>query len=160
MAQSYTSQQTSTSKSFSYDAAKATAVTPGSGGLAPSPTFPEKFKPVFEVKQGMNTQRRGPLRFEEGLGTDTDLPNEFMHGIRQGYETAPGRNNHNMNVFEKMPDETMRERYHVGSASWVEGPDYLSQFAGGASQEAERKFIQVDRPNTNQRRENAAKIRD
>ena len=146
MAKSYESQQTSTSKGFSYEAAKATAVTPNSSPLAPSQTFPEKFKPVYEVKQGANTQRRGPLRFEEGLGTDTDLPNEFMNGIRQGYETAPGRNNHNMNVFEKYPDETMRERYHVGSASWVEGPDYLGQFAGGASQEAERKFIEVDRP--------------
>jgi hypothetical protein len=160
MAKSYESQQTSTSRSFSEAEAKYTAVTPGSSNLAPSPTFPEKFKPVFEVKTGNNTQRRGPLRFEEGLGTDTDLPDEFMHGIRQGYETAPGRPNHNLNVFEKYPDETMRERYHVGSASWVEGPDYLGQFAGGASQEAERKFIQVTRPGSNQRRRNAAVIQD
>jgi hypothetical protein len=72
---------------------------------------------------------RGPLRFEEGLATDTDVPNDFQLGVSQGYITAPGRPNHNANVWEKSPAETMKERAHVGSAAWVEAPTFLGEFA-------------------------------
>jgi hypothetical protein len=66
----------------------------------------------------------------------------------------------NKNVFEKMPDETMRERAHVGSAAWVEAPDYLSAFAGGTGPEAEQAFVQVTRSGSKYHRTDAAVVRD
>ncbi|MEV4454345.1 hypothetical protein [Microbispora sp. NPDC049633] len=101
--------------------------------LAPAPQYPERLNPVYERKFGVNTERRGPLRFEEGVATDTDVPNEFQKGIMQGYITAPGRPNHNANVYEKYPEETMAQRAHVGSASWVEAPTFLGEFAHGTN---------------------------
>jgi hypothetical protein len=74
---------------------------------------------------------RGPLRFEEGIATDTDVPSDFQVGLDQGYDTPAGRPNHNTNVFEKYPDETMKQRAHVGSAAWVEAPTYLGEFSQG-----------------------------
>lgn len=113
--------------------------------LAPVDTGPEKIGNVYEAKMAPNVAGgRGPMYFEEGIATDTDVPNDFVLGMRQGYETA-SRPNHNMNVFEKPASETMRERAHVGSAAWVEAPDYLGAFAGGTSNEAERKFVAVNR---------------
>jgi len=113
--------------------------------LAPTDPFPERVTNVWEAKMAPNAPGgRGPMRFEEGIATDTDVPNDFVLGLRQGYETS-GRPNHNANVFEKPPGETMRERAHVGSASWVEAPDYLGAFSGGASNEAERAFVAVNR---------------
>ena len=71
---------------------------------------------------------RGPLRFEEGVATDTDIPVEFGKG---SYGDGQGT------VFTgwptKSPEETMRERAHVGSASWIEAPTQLSEFVQGAS---------------------------
>ena len=90
--------------------------------LAPAPGAPEVVSSFYERKDGMNNARRGPLRFEEGISTDTDVPNDFVLGVRQGTMPAPGRPNHNANVYEKYPDETMRERAHLGSAAWVEAP--------------------------------------
>ena len=75
--------------------------------LAPGPQFPERDNAFYEVKGGVNAQRRGPLRFEEGVATDTDVPSDFQVGVSQGYVTAPGRPNHNANVYEKWPEETM-----------------------------------------------------
>jgi hypothetical protein len=62
--------------------------------LAPNPGFPEKGATNYEAKYAENGVRRGPLRFEEGIATDTDVPNEFTKGAMQGYITAPGRSNH------------------------------------------------------------------
>lgn len=101
--------------------------------LAPDPLYPERTVNVYEEKMGNNVTRRGPLRFEEGVATDTDVPNEFTKGVMQGYITAPGRPNHNANVYEKFPQETMAERAHVGSAAWVEAPTYLAEFAHGTA---------------------------
>jgi hypothetical protein len=116
-----------------------------SSPLAPGDRFPERVSNVWEAKMAPNAPGgRGPMHFEEGIATDTDVPNDFVLGMRQGYETGP-RPNMNKNVFEKLPAETTQERAHVGSASWVEAPDYLGAFAGGTSNEAERKFIQVNR---------------
>ena len=58
-------------------------------------------------------------------------------GIAKGaYEdTAPSpmRMNHpNPEMFYKYAVDTMRERAHVGSASWVEAPSVLSEFVEGA----------------------------
>jgi hypothetical protein len=102
--------------------------------VAPAPQFPERVSAVYETKIGPAVPgNRGPVRFEEGLATDTDIPNEFQKGVMQGYLTAPGRPNRNANVYEKYPEETMAERVHVGSASWVEAPTFLGEFVHGVN---------------------------
>lgn len=127
--------------------------------LAPAPSVPQQISSVYEVKQAPDMPGgRGPMRFEEGLATDTDLPNEFVNGMRQGYDTDP--RGHNLNVYEKWPEETIRERVHVGSASWTESPTYLQGFMGGASPEADHAFIQVNRDGSGYRRRNAAQVLD
>ena len=128
--------------------------------LAPAPGAPEVVSSFYERKDGVNAARRGPLRFEEGIATDTDVPNDFVLGVRQGTMPAPGRPNHSANVYEKYPDETMRERAHLGSASWVEAPTYLQQFAAGTSPEAEQKYIQTMVDGSGYRRRNAAQVND
>ena len=101
--------------------------------LAPTPHVPEKGAPVFERVLGTsNPERRGPLRFEEGIATDTDVPRDFELGIRQGWETPPGAPNHNKSVYIKTAQETLQERAHIGSAAWVEAPDFLGEFSAGA----------------------------
>lgn len=73
---------------------------------------------------------KGPLRFEEGVATDTDVPMEFGRGA---YGDAAGSLNlGTMAGMTKTPQETMRERAHVGSASWIEAPTQLSEFVQGA----------------------------
>lgn len=134
--------------------------------IAPGNPFPERVTNTYERKMAPSaTGGRGPMRFEEGLATDTDLPNEFVNGIQQGYITAPGRSNHNMNVYEKSPEETMRERAHVGSAAWVEAPTYLSEFAQGTQVPGKYEYLMVNRgaPNPSGRRyerHNAAEVTD
>ena len=70
---------------------------------------------------------KGPLRFEEGVATDTDVPFEFGRGA---YEDTVGT------VYTgtciKDPMETMQARAHVGSATWVEAPIVLGDFVQGA----------------------------
>jgi hypothetical protein len=127
--------------------------------LAPLDVFPERVTNVFEEKAGENLARRGPMRFEEGLATDSDVPNDFVRGMMDGYETG-ARPNQNKNVFEQWPEETMKARAHVGSAAWVEAPTYLGEFAGGSSSEAERRFIEVDRSGGRYERRNAAQVQD
>ena len=75
----------------------------------------------------------------EGLGTDPDIPADFVTGIRQGETPAPGRPNRNASVFVKSPGETMKQRAHAGSASWVEAPTFLREFVQGS-------FTNYDRP--------------
>src|SRR4051794_12100260 len=107
--------------------------------LAPTPAFPERPGTQYEVSQAPGTpQGGGPLYFEEGLGTDTDIPRDFQLGAMQGYGTAPGRSNHNLNVYTKTAAETMSERAHAGSASWVEAPTYLREFAAGSFSDADQ----------------------
>ena len=128
-------------------------------GLAPNPQYPERVGTVYETKVGVNGVRRGPLRFEEGVATDTDVPNEFTKGVLQGYQTAPGRPNHNQNVYEKYPEETMAERAHMGSAAWVEAPTFLGEFAAG-SNEVPIQYPQVDRSGGRYERLNPANVPD
>jgi hypothetical protein len=128
--------------------------------LAPTAVSPSQVSSFYERKVGNNAARRGPLRFEEGIATDTDVPNDFVVGVRQGTEPAPGRPNHNQNVYEKPAAETMQERAHLGSASWVEGPDYLGPFAAGTSAEAEQKFIQTTVSGGRQARRSPACVTD
>jgi len=118
-----------------------------SSDIAPSPTFPERAPTIYERKIApARVGNRGPLRFEEGIATDTDVPDDFQLGISQGYVTPPGRPNHNMNVWEKPADQTMRERAHMGSAAWVEAPTFLGEFAHGSfNDNAALTYEQVDR---------------
>lgn len=130
--------------------------------IAPAPQFPEKVGAVYERKIAPSIPgNRGPLRFEEGVASDTDVPNEFQKGIMQGYTTAPGRPNHNANVYEKYPEETMQERAHVGSASWVESQDFLGEFAHGSfSDAAAVHYEMVDRSGGRYERINPARVDD
>lgn len=125
--------------------------------IAPDPNFRESADRSYETKTGNNTARRGPLRFQEGVATDTDVPNEFARGAMQGYQTPAGRANHNLNVFEKPAEETMRERAHVGSASWPEAPTYISEFAAGAG-ETEQVYSTADRGDGHHIRTNYARV--
>lgn len=83
----------------------------------------------YERAMASNPVRRGPLRFEEGVATDTDIPNEFGRGA-YGDTAGDGRGRPFRVV--KSPVETMRERAHMGSASWIEAPGQLSEFVQGA----------------------------
>jgi hypothetical protein len=129
-------------------------------GLAPNPGFPERVGNTYETKVGVNSPRRGPLRFEEGIATDTDVPNDFTEGVMQGYRTPPGHPNHNANVYEKYPEETMRQRAHMGSAAWVEAPTFLGEFARGAGVGSRIEYEQVDRSGGRYERLNPANVPD
>jgi len=102
--------------------------------VAPAPMFPEKGTPVFERSFAPSIPgNKGPLRFEEGVATDTDVPADFAQGAYMDPTSAPGRSNHNNpEMFYKHAMDTMRERAHVGSASWIEAPTVLSDFVQGA----------------------------
>lgn len=136
--------------------------------LAPDPRVPERPGNVYEVKgrganpaTNYNNARRGPLRFEEGIGTDTDVPSDFTVGILQGYNTPPGRPNHNQNVYEKPAQETMRERAHLGSAAWVDSPDLLGEFAQGSFADyASVQYEQVTRNGARQQRMTPSVVQD
>ena len=99
--------------------------------ISPAPQFPERAPQMYEMKGAGNATRRGPLRFEEGIATDTDVPNDFQKGIASGSAVAPGRPNRNAPVWQKSAAETLSERAHVGSASWAEAPTFLGEFAHG-----------------------------
>ena len=99
--------------------------------ISPAPRFPERAPQVYERKGADNTTRRGPLRFEEGIATDTDVPTDFQKGMMSGAATAPGRPNRNAPVWQKPAAETLAERAHVGSAAWIEAPTMLGEFAHG-----------------------------
>jgi hypothetical protein len=130
--------------------------------IAPDPKFPERPGTVYDRKFSPATPgQRGPLRFEEGVATDTDVPEQFTNGALQGYIPAPGRPNRNQNVFTKLPEETMRERAHVGSAAWVEAPDYLSDFAaGGFADHGDNRIEEVFRSGGLQKPQNPAVVND
>jgi hypothetical protein len=130
--------------------------------LAPAPGFPERPGTVYERNFASGAPSGpGPLYFEEGLGTDIDLPSNFQTGAMQGYATPPGRSNHNANVYTKTAQETMQERAHVGSAAWVEAPGMLQDFAAGSfSDFAEVRYEEVFRSGGRQARPNAAVVND
>lgn len=102
--------------------------------VAPNPMFPEKGTPVFERSLAPSIPgNRGPLRFEEGVATDTDVPMDFGVGAYEDTAPSPMRMNHNNpEMFYKYPEETMRERAHVGSATWIEAPAMLGDFVQGS----------------------------
>ena len=121
--------------------------------ISPAPRFPERAPQIYERKMGDNPVRRGPLRFEEGVATDTDVPADFQKGIMQGSAVAPGRPNRNAPVWQKPAAETLSERAHVGSAAWAEAPTFLGEFAHGSFTDyAEQTFESVARSGGRQQR--------
>ena len=104
--------------------------------IAPSNIPNERTPQSFQRTMGPNMAgQQGPLRFEEGLATDTDVPDDFQQGMADGYVTGPGSPNHaNPNSQYKHADQTMQERAHVGSASWVDAPSQLGEFVGGVTE--------------------------
>ena len=99
--------------------------------ITPSTGAPEKHTPVFERTMAPSiTGNRGPLRFEEGTATETDVPQDFAIGA---YKDTAGnaRGYQDVETFFKRADRTMQERAHIGSASWVEAPQVLSDFVQG-----------------------------
>ena len=127
--------------------------------LAPTALPPSVQSSTYEVKTAPCTPGgRGPLRFEEGIATDTDVPADFILGMRQGYVTTA--RGHNMNVYEKSAADTMRERPHLGSAAWTEAPTYIAGFAGGSGTEGEQNYIQETRSGGRYERHNAATVLD
>lgn len=99
--------------------------------ISPQNPYPERGVNVFERSVAPSiTGNRGPLRFEEGVATETDVPRDFARGAyadtagnSRGYQSQE-------HVF-KRAEETMRERAHIGSASWIEAPEVLSDFVAG-----------------------------
>lgn len=130
--------------------------------IGPAPQFPERAPQMYDRKFSPAAPgQEGPLRFQEGVATDTDVPSEFTKGAMQGYISAPGRPNRNANVYEKYPEETMKERAHVGSAAWVEAPSMLNDFAHGAFTTAGEVRYEMDvRSGARQQRPNATIVED
>jgi len=129
--------------------------------LAPSAVPPERVGSSYDVVQAPDQPGgRGPLRFEEGVATDTAVPNDFMIGMMQGYQTAPGRPNHNANVYIKTAQEVTQERAHLGSAAWTQAPTMLGDFSEGAGPEAEVQYIAVERDGAHYNRPNSATVID
>jgi hypothetical protein len=131
-----------------------------SSPLAPAPIPPERAGNVYEVKIAPSAPGgRGPLRFEEGIATDTDVPNDFMVGLGDGYQTG-ARPNQNAVVWIQDAGKTMQQRAHLGSSAWPESTEYTQSFAEGAGPEAERRYIQVNRSGGRYERINAARVVD
>ena len=130
--------------------------------IAPSPNVPERGNNIYDRKMSAAlTGQRGPLRFEEGIATDTDVPAEFTKGAMQGYIPAAGRPNRNAAVHTKTAEETMRERAHVGSAAWVEAPANLNEFAaGGFADHGDNRIERVTRNGAHQQALNPAVVQD
>ena len=132
-------------------------------GLSPDPQFPEKPTYAYDAQMAAGVAgQRGPLRFEEGLATDTDLPDSFRQGMLEPMIPAPGRLNHvNPDVQYKWPEQTMAQRAHVGSAAWIDAPSMLGEFAHGSfTDQAEVEYEGVTRSGARQQRRAPTMVTD
>jgi hypothetical protein len=104
--------------------------------IAPANVPPERSPQSYQRTMGPNMAGgQGPLRFEEGLATDTDVPDDFQQGMGDGYQSGPGSPNHNNPESQyKHAAQVMQERAHVGSASWVDAPSVISEFVSGVTE--------------------------
>lgn len=102
--------------------------------VAPNPMFPERSDQPFEMGYAPSIPgNRGTRNFEEGVATDTDVPYEFSRGAYSDTMPGPfGGSTPSSDMFFKYPEETMRERAHVGSSSWIEAPEVLGEFVQGS----------------------------
>jgi hypothetical protein len=132
------------------------------GTIAPAPQFPERVPQEYQSKMAESyTGNEGPVRFEEGIATDQDVPRDFVVGAQSGYQTTPGRPNHNLPVWYKSAQETMQERAHAGSASWIEAPTMLNDFVQGSYTDyATPHFEEVIRNGARQQRPSPTTVRD
>lgn len=130
--------------------------------IAPQNPFPERSPNSYERKMGANRGgNEGPRRFEEGIASDTDVPSDFQFGSTASLHGAPGAPNHNNpEVVFKHAADTMRERAHLGSASWIEAPSFLQEFSGGASVGDVIEYERVFNPGTRQERQSPTVIND
>ena len=62
-------------------------------------------------------------------------------------------------MLYKHADQTMRERAHLGSAAWVEAPEFLGNFASGSA-EPPINYPQVVRSGGRYSRINPAVVTD
>ena len=102
--------------------------------IAPPNPYPEAMRNVFERTMAPSIPgNRGPLRFEEGVATETEVTYDFAQGAYGDTAPAPTRQNHpNPAALYKPAEQTLSERAHVGSASWIEAPEVLSDFVTGS----------------------------
>lgn len=132
------------------------------GNLAPVPRgVPETGKPKYDRVMAPNSPGvRGPLRYEEGLGTDKDIPNDFVRGATEALTPAPtGANDINRETQYKHAAETLRERAHPGSAAWTDSPTFRGEFAAEANADTSTpSYEQVDRSGGRYMRQNSARI--
>lgn len=128
--------------------------------ISPQNPFPEQQQGVFERTVAPSiTGNRGPLRFQEGVMTDTDVPNDFAKGAYQ--DTAPsGRGSTpSREMFYKWPEETMKERAHMGSASWIEAPEMLGDFVTGTGAgDGPRRWEMAYNSGSHMNRPNAVRV--
>jgi len=123
--------------------------------LGPNPLYPERMSQAYGQGQAPEIPgNKGPLRHEEGIATDTDVPSDFARGAFVDTMPQPGTLSHNnVQAQYKYPEETMQERAHVGSASWVEAPTVLSDFvAGSAAGQTPPRWETANNPGTIQAR--------
>lgn len=102
--------------------------------VAPQNPYPEQQQGVFERTMGPEyTGNKGPQRFQEGVESDTDVPNDFQRGayVDPMPGTRPTVAVPDVESVYKRANETMKQRAHVGSASWIEAPEMLSDFVQG-----------------------------
>lgn len=129
--------------------------------FAPQNPFPESGRNVFERKMAESiTGNKGPLRFQEGVAADTDVPSDFARGAYG--DTAPYRGasaaTNPEHVF-KRADQTMKERAHVGSASWIESPTVLGDFVqGSVSGDSQPTFEYAYNSGAHQARPNPVRV--
>lgn len=125
---------------------------------------PEKGTPKFEYGMGSEYVNRagakGPVYFYEGVQTDTDVPSDFQRGAY--VDTAPvsptSAATNPEHVF-KRAEETMRERAHIGSASWIESPEVLADFVQGTvSGDRSPKFEWAYNSGAHQSRPNKVRV--
>ena len=129
-------------------------------GISPVPQITEVAPNSYERKLAPATPgNRGPLRFEEGIATDTDVPNDFQRGMTEGDSTGPGAGV-NPDTQYKHANETLQERAHVGSAAWVDSPPYLGAFAAGAGEGNVIEYVEEQRSGGRYETLNAAVVTD
>jgi len=127
--------------------------------FAPQNPYPEKPDYVFEKKIAPSKSgNKGPLRFEEGVATETDIPQDFRKGAYE--DTAPDSRGHaRSEMFYKHAADTQRERAHIGSASWIEAPEVLGDFVQGATSGDHRPtFEYVHNSGLHQARPNPVRV--
>lgn len=128
--------------------------------LAPVPNSPETAPHTFETKTAPSRAgNRGPLRYEEGLGTDPGVSSGFTRGATEGFGTDGRQSDVDRETQFKHAAETMQQRAHPGSAAWPEAPTYTTEFASEANADwDEPSYKQVDRSGGRYERTSPARI--